>query len=333
MGSHSAFYGAPEWSSWADLTLAGASPQPGDGSGTGPVEPQPVGEVVPFDGSRLSSISSGAFHTCGVRQNGTIHCFGSNGRSEASPPDGEFLSVSAGGNHSCGIKADSTAECWGSGAVPSPPATSEFAQVVSGDSHACGLIAWPGERADHEVICWGAAGLGRVQDWRTSSRDPIESVSVGENHNCALWSRYGHVHCWGSNESNQRISGGNFQAVSAGGNHTCALNRDGTARCQGDDTSGQSSPPMPLEEAFDQTDFTYSEISAGGEHTCAIDGDGNAVQTKGTVRCWGSNLFGQSTPPAGVFAAISSAKYHTCGLRPNGTVSCWGDNTYGQAPR
>ena len=94
-----------------------------------------------------------------------------------------------------------------------------------------------------------------------------------------------------------------------------------------------SSPPVPLEEAFDQTPFTYSAVSAGGEHTCAINGDGNADQTKGTVRCWGSNLFGQSTSPDGVFAAISSAKYHTCGLRPNGTVSCWGDNTYGQAPR
>ena len=89
---------------------------------------------------------------------------------------------------------------------------------------------------------------------------------------------------------------------------------------------------MP-EGDFDQELYTYTELSAGGAHTCAINGDGNATQAKGTVRCWGSNLYGQSTQPSGVFDSISAGEFHTCGLRQNGTVACWGDNSYGQTPR
>src|SRR5580765_1144855 len=37
--------------------------------------------------------------------------------------------------------------------------------------------------------------------------------------------------------------------------------------------------------------FDGGALSAGGDHTCAIKADG-------TVRCWGNNDLGQSTPPA-----------------------------------
>lgn len=335
VGSHDAFYGAPQWPlQWAEVTLTGA---------TGPITPPIVDPVeadtVAFDGSRLSSISAGGTHTCGVRQNGTVHCFGSNGRGESSPPEGEFLSVSAGGNHSCGVKADSTIVCWGSSAVPSPPEDRRFSAVSSGDSHACGLIAWPGGDARHEVICWGAPGLGRTDDW--SYRYQIEMVSVGESHNCVVYRyvgggynppRYPRAACWGSNEAMQQTNSA-AKVVSAGGEHTCWIAQNGTVGCQGGNTSGQSTPPTVPEGDFDQDPYSYTDLSAGGAHTCAINGDGNAGQSTGTVTCWGSDLFGQATPPTGIFDDISAGKSHTCALRQDGTISCWGHNSYGQAPR
>jgi hypothetical protein len=63
-------------------------------------------------------------------------------------------------------------------------------------------------------------------------------------------------------------------------------------------------------------------LAAGGSHTCELKPDGTAV-------CWGSNSFGQATPPAGeVFVQLAAGENHTCGLRANGTVRCWGENTY-----
>ena len=107
--------------------------------------------------------------------------------------------------------------------MPSPPADRKFAAVSSGDSHACGLIAWAGGDVNHEVICWGATGLSRTDDWPSSAQ--IEKVSVGDNHNCVVrqyrsgglrgvW--YPRIACWGSNEANQR-SDSAARDVSAGG--------------------------------------------------------------------------------------------------------------------
>ena len=329
VGSNDTRYGEPQWSSWAPLKLEHRG---------GTVDPLPT-DSVPFDGSRLSSISSGKYHTCGIRQDGTVHCFGLDGLGQSSPPEGEFLSVSAGGNHSCGVKADAKIVCWGSSAVPSPPAINKFSSVSSGDVHSCGVTPKP-ESGYTEAICWGVPGNGRTDDRQAlyirqfGYRDTynVETVSIGLNHNCLLDDNGGII-CWGSNESGQLIGGSDAKAVSAGGEHTCRLHRDGTVTCSGGDASGQSTPPTVPEGDFDQEPYTYTTVNAGGAHTCAINGDGNATQMKGTVRCWGSNLYGESTPSTGIFVDVSAGAFHTCGLRQDGIVACWGDNTYGQAPR
>ncbi len=325
-----------QWSNWIKGTInAAAQPAP---------PPQPVAVKTIPAGAAFSSISAGGLHSCGVLLDGSIACWGSDGRGQATPPEGEFLSVSAGGGHTCGVKADGTIACWGSAAVPSPPAEHKFVSVDSGDVHSCGLIAWPGGQANHVVICWGAPGLGRTDDWGSNYSYKLELVTVGDDHNCVLYDRLqlsgyrnygsGVTRCWGSNDSGQRWNiDGDVSVVTAGGEHTCVLYRNGRVGCRGNNTSGQNTPPAPPEGDFDQDPFTYTAVSAGGSHTCAINGDGNATQAKGTVRCWGDNTQGQATPPGGVFTAISAGRAHTYGLRTNGQVACWGDNTYSQAPR
>ena len=330
VGSISQRFGTATWSEWARLTLACAlTPTP---------TPSQTPTIPPPPPEGYTQISAGKLHTCGVQQDGTVDCWGANGRGQSTPPEGEFLQVSAGGGHSCGVKADSTVVCWGSAAVPSPPSSQKFAQVSTGDAHACGITV-PGENESSRVACWGAPGAGRTDDFDNSS---IESVISGHSHNCVVYTYYsrhsgahsGSIRCWGGDDAGQRASVGRGNtAVTAGDKHTCWLSRDGTVGCQGNDTSGQSTVPTASEGAFDQSSYTYSAITAGGAHTCAIDADGNAVQNRGTARCWGSNLDGQSTPPSGTFTAITAGGSHTCGLRSNGTVACWGDNTYGQAPR
>ena len=65
----------------------------------------------------FASVSAGEFHSCGVRPDGSMECWGSHKLAkrltyQVTPPDGEFASVSAGGIHSCGVKLDGSVECW-----------------------------------------------------------------------------------------------------------------------------------------------------------------------------------------------------------------------------
>src|SRR5262245_27776175 len=62
------------------------------------------------DGSPVvqCTISAGGFHTCGVKTDGTLACWG-----QATPPGGTFTQVSAGFAHTCGVKTDGTLACWG----------------------------------------------------------------------------------------------------------------------------------------------------------------------------------------------------------------------------
>ena len=56
----------------------------------------------------------------------------------------------------------------------------------------------------------------------------------------------------------------------------------------------------------------------------ASDGYSCGLRPSGEVECWGSDEFGKSSPPAGVFTQITTSEDFACGLRPDGEVECWG---------
>ena len=107
-------------------------------------------------------VSAGRVHSCGIRADDTITCWGNNyavGRylGQATPPTGAFKAVSAGGVHSCGIRADDTITCWGfngDGLADAP--TGAFKAVSAGLLHSCGI------RADDTITCWGWNGWGQT---------------------------------------------------------------------------------------------------------------------------------------------------------------------------
>ena len=112
-------------------------------------EPAPA-RVLP------ETISAGMYHTCGLKADGSVACWGLNDSGQATPPahdPGDYLQVSAGRWHTCGLRADGSVACWGDNgygqAPPSVGAAGDYLQVSAGLRHSCGL------KADGSVACWG----------------------------------------------------------------------------------------------------------------------------------------------------------------------------------
>ena len=85
-------------------------------------------------------MSAGGAHTCGVRTNGAVACWGYNAQGQATPPPGTFTAVSAGDYHTCGLRTNGTLACWGDndfGQATPPPGT--FTAVSAGGFHTCGV--------------------------------------------------------------------------------------------------------------------------------------------------------------------------------------------------
>ncbi len=96
------------------------------------------------------TISTGWAHSCGVKSDGTLACWGNNREGQSTPPGGTFSQVSAGSWHTCGLKSDGELACWGwnsYGQSNAPLGT--FTQVSLGSTHTCGV------KSDGTLTCWG----------------------------------------------------------------------------------------------------------------------------------------------------------------------------------
>ncbi|MBV9787063.1 MAG: S8 family serine peptidase [Chloroflexi bacterium] len=251
------------------------------------------------------SLSANSTHTCAVRSDSTIICWGKNDYGQTTPPSGLFTQVRAGRYHTCGLRLDGTITCWGRNdyGQATPPAGT-FSQIDTGESHSCGL------RPDNIVVCWGWNGYGQI----VAPTEPFVQLILGGHNSCGV-RLDGTVQCWGNNRYGQSsVPSITFTQFTPGGFFSCGIRPDDTVLCWGSDLAGQLSPPSGA--------FTY--ISAGANHACGL-------RTNSTITCWGDNWRGQAGPPSGTFTYVAAGADHTCGIRTDGTLACWGRNYEGQA--
>ncbi|MDE0267927.1 MAG: RCC1 domain-containing protein, partial [Acidimicrobiaceae bacterium] len=101
-----------------------------------PSDPNPGIADEDFEVIRIETISAGEKHTCAIRTDDKIICWGSNSNSQVDAPTGRFTAISAGGQHTCAIRTDETIECWGNNAdrqVDAP--TGRFTAISAGGQH------------------------------------------------------------------------------------------------------------------------------------------------------------------------------------------------------
>ena len=74
----------------------------------------------------FKAVTAGGEHTCAIRTDDLVACWGLNNKGQASPPSDAFKAIDAGYDHTCGIRIDDSVTCWGSNTYGQAP------QVVEG---------------------------------------------------------------------------------------------------------------------------------------------------------------------------------------------------------
>lgn len=290
--------------------FTGAQAEPPSAANLDRTAPRAIGN---FDVAR---IGAGGPHTCALRANGKLTCFGHSAFNELGRPNADdpictapfFYDYHASANH----------QCVGTLVEVMFGALAKTSAVVSGEVHSCAL-------ADGKVHCWGAGtelgrpGAGAAElNAQTVVTDPtlltpLDGVTAlandGAKHTCAL--RANGVVCWGQGEVGQL---GSDPAVAA--------------------QRSFAGPPIA---------GTAGAVAIGVAERVSC-----AVKSDATVVCWGNDLAalgdggtGASFVPVAIkgpngvgvlgnVAAVAPGARHACALEKDGTVWCWGKNDRGQ---
>jgi alpha-tubulin suppressor-like RCC1 family protein len=302
-------------------------------------------------GDCVAQVSNGGEHTCVLKKDHTVWCWGSNetgqlgtGDFTSSPvpvmvqnlPAGDDVEhVSAGESHTCVITSAGKVYCWGSNA------TGQLGAVVGGDPTVMPLVPVDNSPAPVQVVF-------------DNPDDYAVQIAAGADHTCAT-TKDGDAHCWGANGYGQlgtgdkdelpipgEVSGLEHVAeIVPGDEHTCAITDDGRIFCFGSNKLGQAGLGPDVIESLNPVQITKvtsaKKVVAGDEHTCLVRADQ-------TVWCWGYNASGSVGNGSdrdvydplqvsrGATVVTGSTSFHTCALVKSngGELWCWGANENGQ---
>ena len=140
-------------------------------------EPPVIINPASPDCNEFTAVAAGDQHSCALRTDQTIACWGSNNYGESNPPSGLFTAVNAGANHSCGLRTDNTIACWGGNdSGESNPPSGQFIAIAAGGQHSCGL------RTDNTIACWGRDRSGQSNP----PSGQFIAIAAGGQHSCGL---------------------------------------------------------------------------------------------------------------------------------------------------
>ena len=283
----------------------------------------------------FSLFEVGSFYSCGLLENGSAMCWGTNSNGQLGDNTTEnkesptlvhtsniFDYVSAAGFSTCGLLENGSAMCWGrndngqlgngsiTGPIPLPQFVSGnyvFANISVGGLFVCGLLE------NGSAMCWGDNTYGQLGNGSVGG-DSLVPQFVSGNHS--------------------------FISLEVSQGTSCGLLENGSAMCWGRNDYGQVGDNSTINRdvpAFVYGNKTFISIYPGSFSTCGLLENGSAM-------CWGRNNVGQlgnddlgidSEIPVYVksdylFDFLNLGFIHVCGLLENGSAMCWGDNSKNQ---
>ncbi len=297
------------------------------------VLPAQVGELRDWQ-----SVSAGSTHSCGIRSDKSLWCWGSNHFGELGNGEGDFgmgdsspvrvgnwtdwESVSCGAGFSCGLRGDQSLWCWGnnffgalgdgSGENQSVPTllgeAGPWLSLSVGDSHGCAV------KSDQSLWCWGYHGSGQVGVGDDADDFVMQPLQVGDSFE--------------------------WISVTAGSYHSCGTQTGGRAFCWGDNRLGQLGDSTGLSRTYPMevsSTAKWISLTSATTHSCGVD-DSHQLY------CWGDNtdgMLGRGREPqklspsevltGSVWLQVAAANEFSCAINDDDAgLYCWGKNNAGQ---
>jgi alpha-tubulin suppressor-like RCC1 family protein len=313
-------------------------------------EPCSASPVAVTGGHQFTKIAAGRYHTCGVKSNGEVWCWGLNSVGQLGAASQSFssnvplkvsgtqtfVSVSVGDFHTCALASDAGVYCWGNnntdvlgttttescGTITcsrSPirsAGTTTFLGVAAGAAHTCALDS------NSAALCWGYNVLGEIGSttYATSTSSPVTvpggktytSIVAGYRFSCGLDTAQA-LYCWGYGDDGELGTLAVSSCIYGSASYLC------------------SATPIAA-----GTSEKFTQIAAGTAFGCGLASTSN-------VLCWGYGRDGEigngalqnaGTPIAiklaGPWSSVATGSFHACALRASGAAYCWGLNNYAQ---
>lgn len=297
------------------------------------------------------------------------------------------VSIGAGANHTCTVKADGTLWCWGRNDsnqlglantapehVPTPTQITLAAsivawkKVVSGEDFSCALAA------DKRIACWGTHSSGKTG--QPAGNDTTTPTFVGSDSfftDVAIGSSSGYglrddgtIYAWGDNGDGElglgttstpqygliQVSqlGAPWTEIAGGNDFACGIRDEGAGtviKCWGADganrlggdpgTETPSLTPVPVTVPSSRL-AGWSRLTLGERHACALH------RATSSLLCWGNGEDGQlatgdqepaytnaPTLVAGTWVAVAAGFDRVCAIDAARDLWCWGDTMRGGA--
>jgi alpha-tubulin suppressor-like RCC1 family protein len=286
-----------------------------------------------------------------------------------------WLQVAVGWEHTCAVRADHTLWCWGDeqgvGALPGGRTSMPVQIGTAADWAQVSAAPDPGQfncavRTDHTLWCWGANRYGQlgITAQRFAVNIPTQvgrratwaQVSAGNQHACAIRTDHS-LWCWGANfygelgigsadghdEQDSPIRVGtkyDWTQVAAGFRYNCAIRAGQTLWCWGNDADGETGTGAVARKVTVPTRVPgsgWTDVSLRHSATCA-------VKAAHGLWCWGDNSASQlglgSTGgtkdiPVRVgnsdrWAQVSAGTGYACAIGTDASLTCWGSGGEGQ---
>jgi alpha-tubulin suppressor-like RCC1 family protein len=345
--------------------------------------PSSSSATAPLSG--VTKVAVGARHVCAVMESGAVKCWGTNNHGQLGdgtttdrngPVDvlglsADVIEIAAGGDHTCALTNQNDLFCWGHGrdgylvgdgvlgdrlVASRVPIQLPSVKTLSAGRYSDCLVTVAGG-----VKCWGYGyvGLGATKPADVAGLTAgVIQVGLGWDHACAVLDT-GKVSCWGLNYNGQLGDGtdmksptpvaatqfaGQVVSIALGDLATCTSMRDGTVWCVGVSGTGD----FRSKQIGGLTD-AVRVVGSTAYHWCA-------TTKSGSVKCWGSNTYGQLGDGSTVMRFDSAADVvnlaegvrdlalgggsgsdgyysHTCAATNSGGVRCWGKDFTGSDRR
>ena len=293
--------------------------------------------------------------TCGIGVNGHLYCWGFNAFGVCDPPrvDRAWIDVALGLDFACGITIDGQAHCWGGwdqGQLDIPQLKpGEVWKRLSAHHHTtCGTTSLA------RGLCWGG-GVGRTyQDGPAYSEDAKWlALTVSDGFVCGVTVAHALI-CWkGHNGVVMDTSEQWGEQLAVDSAIVCGVSSSRQGKCliirEADEEVsrmasvvasntwalldnfcgitmakellcwGVPEPTRPDMEGIGENGWSCISGNGDGESArrCAVDSDGS-------LACWGYDLGRLLDTPAGAYDTISVSDVYGCALQEN-SASCWGD--------